>query len=96
MAIAGILAFVLQQVSLSIGKLAATVATVSVANPVVSVLVGILLFDERLSRPMWHVVVAFGGLAVAFVGAVVIAGARETDAAEPETAALAEAAPTGR
>ena len=75
MALAGILAFVLQQVSLSIGQLAATVATVSVANPVVSVLIGILLFDERLSRPAWHVLIAVVGLALAFVGAVAISGA---------------------
>jgi drug/metabolite transporter (DMT)-like permease len=94
MAIAGILAFVLQQVSLSIGRLAATVATVSVANPLVSVLVGILLFDERLSRPAWHVVVAFVGLALAFVGAVVISGAREGDDVEP--AVIGEPAPMGR
>ena len=93
MAIAGVLAFVLQQVSLGIGRLAATVATVSVANPIVSVLVGILLFDERLSRPAWHVVVAVVGLALAFVGAVVISGAREGE--ETESAPVTEPAPVG-
>ena len=94
MAIAGILAFVLQQVSLSIGQLAATVATVSVANPVVSVLIGVLLFDERLSRPAWHVLLAAVGLALAFVGAVVISGARHDGRSEP--AAVGGPAPTGR
>jgi drug/metabolite transporter (DMT)-like permease len=94
MAIAGILAFVLQQVSLSIGQLAATVATVSVANPVVSVLIGIVLFDERLSRPTWHVVVAVVGLALAFVGAVVISAARHGGG--PEHVAVGGPAPTGR
>jgi drug/metabolite transporter (DMT)-like permease len=93
MALAGILAFVLQQVSLSIGQLAATVATVSVANPVVSVLIGILLFDERLSRPAWHVLIAVVGLALAFVGAVAISGARHGG---PEPAAVGGPAPTGR
>ena len=50
MAIAGIAAFALQQVSLSSGFLATSVATVSTANPIVSVLIGTLLFDERLSQ----------------------------------------------
>jgi drug/metabolite transporter (DMT)-like permease len=77
MAIAGIIAFVLQQISLSSGYLATSVATVSTANPIVSVIIGILLFDERLARPPWHVVVAFAGLALAMVGAVVISLARE-------------------
>ena len=39
-AIAGILAFVVQQVSLATGKLAASVAAVSVCNPLVSILIG--------------------------------------------------------
>ena len=56
LAIAGILGFVLQQVSLATGRLAPSVATVSVANPIVSVLLGALLLDERLERPAWHVV----------------------------------------
>jgi hypothetical protein len=49
-----VLGFVLQQVSLGTGKLAPSVATVSVANPVVGILLGTLLLDERLSRPVWH------------------------------------------
>jgi len=72
LAVAGVLGFVLQQVSLGTGKLAPSVATVSVANPVVSVLLGIAIFDERLSRPTWHVVVAVIALLVALAGAVVI------------------------
>lgn len=75
--IAGVLGFVLQQVSLGTGKLAPSVATVSVANPVVSILLGIALLDERLSRPAWHVAVACTGLALALVGAVLIALARQ-------------------
>ena len=72
LAIAGVGGFVLQQVSLGTGRLAPSVATVSVANPVVGILIGILLLDERLSRPAWHVVLAVIGLALALVGAVVI------------------------
>lgn len=85
MAGAGIYAFVLQQISLSEGFLATSVATVSVANPIVSVVLGTLLFDERLSRPAWHVVVAVCGLVLAMLGAVVISIAREKrdPAAEP-------------
>lgn len=83
LAVAGVLGFVLQQVSLGTGKLAPSVATVSVANPVVGILLGVLLLDERLSRPAWHVVVACVGLGVALVGAVLIALSRQPDE-EPE------------
>jgi drug/metabolite transporter (DMT)-like permease len=72
LAVAGVLGFVLQQVSLGTGRLAPSVATVSVANPVVGVLLGILILDERLSRPAWHVLVAVIGLVLALGGAVLI------------------------
>ena len=58
-------------------------ATVSVCNPIVGVLLGIAIFDERLSRPLWHVVVALIGLVVALGGAVLISMASQPDA-EPE------------
>ena len=77
MAAAGIVAFVVQQISLSSGYLATSVATVSTANPIVSVVIGTLLFDERLARPLWHVVVAVLGLALAMFGAITISIARE-------------------
>ena len=77
LAIAGVLGFVLQQVSLGTGRLAPAVATVSVANPVVGILLGIILLDERLSRPIWPIVVACIGLGLALAGAVVISLARE-------------------
>lgn len=51
-------------------------ATVSVTNPIFSVLRGVLLFDERLRRRAWHVVVAVCGLALAMLGAVAISIAR--------------------
>jgi drug/metabolite transporter (DMT)-like permease len=83
LAVAGVLGFVLQQVSLGTGRLAPSVATVSVANPIVSILLGVVLLEERLSRPPWHVVVACIGLALALVGAVLISlGRREGEAAE--------------
>jgi drug/metabolite transporter (DMT)-like permease len=91
LAIAGALGFVLQQVSLGTGRLAPSVATVSVANPVVGILLGIVLLDERLSRPAWHVAIACVGLGGALVGAVVIALARQAER-EREPAVVSVAA----
>jgi drug/metabolite transporter (DMT)-like permease len=84
-AIAGILAFVVQQVSLATGKLAASVASVSVCNPLVSILIGTVLLDERLADPTWHKVVAYCALGAALFGAVVISVSTEEDK-EPEAA----------
>jgi drug/metabolite transporter (DMT)-like permease len=83
LAVAGVLGFVLQQVSLGTGRLAPSVATVSVCNPLVGVLLGIAIFDERLSRPAWHVVAAVIGLLLALGGAVLISLASQPDA-KPE------------
>ena len=78
MAVAGIVGFYLQQVSLATGKLVTSVATVSVANPVVSVMLGALVLQERLDKTQpWHAVVAVGALAVSLLGAVIIASASE-------------------
>jgi drug/metabolite transporter (DMT)-like permease len=93
LAAAAVLGFVLQQVSLGTGQLAPAVATVSVANPVVGILIGVILFDERLSRPAWHVLIAVIGLALALVGAIVISLAREAIRPEPDDQA---SAPVGR
>jgi EamA domain-containing membrane protein RarD len=78
MAGAGLIGFYLQQVSLATGKLVVSVASVSVVNPVISVLLGAFVLQERLDKsPEWHAVVATGALAVALLGAVVIASAAE-------------------
>jgi drug/metabolite transporter (DMT)-like permease len=82
LAVAGIGGFVLQQLSLATGRLAPSVATVSVANPVLSIFLGVFLFDERLARPLWHVAVAVIGLLVALAGAIAITFAREGAPAE--------------
>jgi drug/metabolite transporter (DMT)-like permease len=83
----GIAGFLVQQISLATGRLVASVATVSVANPVVSVLLGALVLQERLDRtPPWHAVAAIGALAFALFGAVVISSAREGAKAEPAPA----------
>jgi drug/metabolite transporter (DMT)-like permease len=82
----GLVAFVLQQLSLATGQLAPAMAAVSVANPIVSVVLGIVLFEERLTRPAWHVLVAVVALLVALAGAVLITLAnRETPMPGVET-----------
>jgi drug/metabolite transporter (DMT)-like permease len=64
MAVTGIGGFYVQQISLAAGRLATSVATTSVANPLVSVLLGALVLQERLDKtPPWHAVVAIGALA---------------------------------
>jgi drug/metabolite transporter (DMT)-like permease len=79
-AAAGIIGFLFQQLSLSTGRLVPSVATVSVANPVVSVLLGALVLQERLDKnPPWHAVVAVGALCLALLGAVVISSTRERE-----------------
>jgi len=87
-AVAGILAFLVQQVSLATGRLAPSVAMTSVLNPLVGILVGTALLDERLADPTWHKVVAYSGLALALLAAVSIT--RVTEVAQevaPEAAA---------
>ena len=93
MAVTGIGGFYVQQISLATGRLVTSVATVSVANPVVSVLLGVLVLQERLDQPpAWHVIVAIGGLAVALFGAVVVASGSEEEQ-EAEAPADQPAAP---
>ena len=92
LAIAGVGGFILQQVSLGTGRLAPSVATVSVANPIVGIAIGTILLDETWSRPAWHVLLAIVGLSLALVGAVVISLAHEAAKDElpsPEAAAAA-------
>ena len=68
----GLIAFVIQQLSLATGQLAPAVAAVCVCNPVISAILGILLFEERLTRPGWHVLVATLALLASLAGAVII------------------------
>ncbi len=94
LAVAAVLGFVLQQVSLGTGRLAPSVATVSVANPVVGILIGVVLLDERLSQPTWHVIVAVIGLGFALGGAVVISLARDATPREPAADSTDDSVPT--
>ena len=77
-------------VTLSI-VIAASVASVSVCNPLVSIVIGTLLLDERLSDPAWHKVVAYCALGVALFGAVVISLATEGDKEQGAAPVLAPA-----
>jgi drug/metabolite transporter (DMT)-like permease len=92
LAATGVGGFLVQQLSLSTGQLAASVATVSVTNPVVSVVLGVILFGEALDNdPTWHRVIAVAGLSLALVGTAIISSARER---EHEEVAEGAAAPT--
>jgi drug/metabolite transporter (DMT)-like permease len=75
--VAGLLGVLLQQIALQTARLAPAVATGSVANPLVGVLLGILLLEERLAPPTWHKVVAFVALGCALAAAVAISLSEE-------------------
>lgn len=83
----GFVAFLIQQLSLATGQLAPAMAAVSVSNPAVSVILGILLYDERLTRPAWHVVVAIVALLAALAGATIITLAQHETAMRGEAVA---------
>jgi drug/metabolite transporter (DMT)-like permease len=90
----GFIAFVIQQMSLATGQLAPAMAAVSVSNPAVSVILGIALFEEKLTRPGWHVVIALLALIVSLAGAVMITLANR-DTQMPDSSG-ADDAPSGR
>jgi drug/metabolite transporter (DMT)-like permease len=95
MAAIGLGGFVVQQVSLSFGKLATSVSSTSVVNPVISVILGAFLFQERLDKdPQWHRLTAVCGLAVALVGTALITAASEKVQAADEPALEPEPAPS--
>jgi drug/metabolite transporter (DMT)-like permease len=73
----GVLGVIYQQFGLATGRLAPTVAAGSVASPVVSVVLGAALLQERLERPAWHVVAGTAALGLALIAAVVIATAQD-------------------
>jgi uncharacterized membrane protein len=75
--ISGLLGIVIQQIGLQTGRLAPTVATGSVTEPLLCVILGIVLLQERLAPPTWHKVVAFAGLGLALAAAVAISIARD-------------------
>jgi drug/metabolite transporter (DMT)-like permease len=89
-AAAGILAVLVQQVSLATGQLAPSVAMTAVVNPLVCILVGTIVLEERLAPPSWHKALAYAGLALALLAAMVITRSTE-GAKKPREAQLAPA-----
>ncbi len=81
----GLVAFVIQQLSLSTGQFAPAMAAVAVSNPAISVILGVLLFQESLTRPAWHVLVAVAALIAAFYGAYMITAANREREVPGET-----------
>jgi drug/metabolite transporter (DMT)-like permease len=87
----GVGAFGVQQLSLATGQLAPAMAAVSVINPFVSSLIGVVIYEEALTDPGWHKLLGFAALLVAFAGAVIVTlGSREhpvpgADPPEPNT-----------
>ena len=81
MAVGGIVGFYFQQLSLATGRLVTSVATVSVANPVVSVMLGALVLQERLDKTPSLARRGRGRRACAWrcSGAIVVASASEKD-----------------
>ncbi len=87
----GVVAFAIQQLSLSTGQFAPAMAAVAVSNPAISVILGVLLFQESLTRPAWHVLVAVLALIAAFYGAYMITAAnREREVPDGRAAASHE------
>jgi len=85
-----VLGVVFQQFGLATGKLAPTVASGSVASPIVAVALGAALLEERLSRPEWRVIVALAALGIALAAAVVIATTPHPDTGTAPQAAASE------
>lgn len=89
----GLAAFGIQQLSLSTGQFAPAMAAVAVSNPAISVILGALLFEEKLTRPTWHVLVAALALIAAFYGAYLITAAnREKEMPDGVSAVPTESA----
>lgn len=81
MIVGGLVGFVIQQMSLATGRLVPSVATVSVANPIIAVALGAIVLQERLDTdPPWSAVLGVGGLALGLIGVIVIASTSDDGA----------------
>jgi drug/metabolite transporter (DMT)-like permease len=97
----GAAAFYVQQGALATGQLAPAVASTSLANPVVSCIVGILVLEEGLAGGLARKGLAIAALAAAALCAAVLAQHEQTGGHEPaapaagrERGARAPARPT--
>jgi drug/metabolite transporter (DMT)-like permease len=71
-ALLAVVGIVFQQFGLATGKLAPTVASGSVASPIVAVVLGAAILEEHLAQGHGRWIIAVVGLAVALTAAVVI------------------------
>jgi drug/metabolite transporter (DMT)-like permease len=73
LAVVGYTSMTLNQMALNTGALAATVASSTAVDPMASVVLGIVLFDESLSATTPETVIAIAALAVGLVAMAVLA-----------------------
>jgi drug/metabolite transporter (DMT)-like permease len=78
-----VVGFVLQQSSLKTGLLAPAMASSNSVTLFASVVLGIVVFGEKLSNGSNRLAPAFIGLAIALVGVVLLAGTKPPQASEP-------------
>jgi drug/metabolite transporter (DMT)-like permease len=81
-----IAAFWLEQVALQTGALAAAVASTMAFDPLSSIPLGILLFDEKLHEDALGIAVSATALAVTLSGLVLLARARGAEPSRPGVA----------
>ena len=74
--VVGGLALVLSQASLQTGALAPAIATAAIVDPLVSLVLGLTIFQEVLEDSFWAATAAAGGLAVALAGLYFLAASQ--------------------
>jgi drug/metabolite transporter (DMT)-like permease len=79
----GYASMTLNQLALNTGALAATIATSSAADPIASVALGLILFQESLHLSGGRALGALTAFALALLGVAVLAQAQEQPAAPP-------------
>ena len=78
--VVGYVSMTLNQLALNTRALAATIASSTALDPIISVALGLTLFDEQLDATGPQAAVAFAALAAALVGVAVLARAEAPDA----------------
>ena len=95
--VVGYAGMTLSQTSLQTGRLAPAISTQMVFDPVASLLLGILAFDERLHTSAAGVAGSLAAIAVMFGGLVVLASAQESgEPGEPRDRVTRRAGVIGR
>jgi drug/metabolite transporter (DMT)-like permease len=76
----GYASMTLNQLALNTGALAATIATSTASDPIVSVVLGLVLFHESLHLTGLRAIGALTAMAVALLGIAILAGSQEHSA----------------